>query len=110
MLSSGGVGAQWLATAPTSHLHQLTDDEMRTEIRFRLGSETFAGAFCPHVTAEGVECGAECDREGYHLLTCSPGGGYFVGHDGVCATVSSLVAGPDGIPGAVADWKPLVEV
>ena len=110
VLSAGGVGAQWLATAPTSYLHQLKDEDMRSDIRFRLGSETFTGSFCPHVTAEGVECGAECDREGYHLLACSPGGGYFVGHDSVCATVSGLAAGHDGIPGVVADWKPRVEV
>ena len=83
---------------------------MRSDIRFRLGHETFTGSFCPHVTAEGVECGAECDHEGYHLLACSPGGGYFVGHDSVCATVSGLAAGHDGIPGVVADWKPRVEV
>ena len=83
---------------------------MRTDIRFRLGKETFGGTVCPHVTAEGRECGEECDPEGYHLLSCSPGGGYFVGHDGVCATVSNLTAGSDGIPGAIADWKPQVSV
>ena len=44
------------------------------------------------------------------MLACSPGGGYFVGHDSVCATVSSLASGVDGIPGVVADWKPHVEV
>ena len=109
-LSCSGIGAQWLATAPTSHLTQISDADMRTDIRFRLGKETFGGTVCPHVTAEGRECGEECDPEGYHLLSCSPGGGYFVGHDGVCATVSNLTAGSDGIPGAIADWKPQVSV
>ena len=110
VLSCSGIGAQWLATAPTSHLTQISDADMRTDIRFRLGKETFGGTVCPHVTAEGRECGEECDPEGYHLLSCSPGGGYFVGHDGVCATVSNLTASSDGIPGAIADWKPQVSV
>ena len=65
---------------------------MLSNIRFRLGKETFSATVCPHVNADGVECGAECDSEGYHLVACNPGGGYF------------------GIPGAVADWKPHVEV
>ena len=110
VFSCSGIGAQWLATAPTSHLTQISDADMRTDIRFRLGKETFGGTVCLHVTAEGRECGKECDPEGYHLLSCSPGGGCFVGHDGVCATVSNLTAGSDGIPGAIADWKPQVSV
>ena len=110
VLSSSGIGGQWLATAPTGYLNQILDEDMRSDIRFRLGKETFSATVCPHVNADGVECGAECDREGYHLLACSPGGGYFVGHDSVCATVSSLASGVDGIPGVVADWKPHVEV
>ena len=110
LLSCGGIGAQWLASAPTSHLMQLSDADMRSCVRFRLGSETFTGHVCPHVTADGVECAEVCDREGYHLLTCSSGGGYFVGHDGVCAVTSGLASGNDGIPGVVADWKPHVEV
>ena len=44
------------------------------------------------------------------MLACSPGGGYFVGHDSVCATVSNLASGVDGIPRVVADWNPHVEV
>ena len=44
------------------------------------------------------------------MLACSSGGGYFVGHDSVCASVSSLASGTDGIPGVVADWKPRVDV
>ena len=110
VLSSSGIGAQWLATAPTSYLNQILDEDMRSDIRFRLGKETFSATVCPHVNADGGKCGAECDTEGYHLLACSPGGGYFVGHDSVCATVSSLASGVDGIPGVVADWKPHVEV
>ena len=110
LLSCGGVGAQWLACAPSSHLTQIPDADMRSDVRFRLGLETFTGQFCPHITADGRECGAACDSEGYHLLACSPGGGYFVGHDGVCATISELASSADGIPGVVADWKPHVDV
>ena len=33
VLSSSGIGAQWLATAPTSYLNQLSDEDMRTDIR-----------------------------------------------------------------------------
>ena len=110
ILSCSGVGAQWLACAPSSHLTQIPDADMRSDVRLRLGKATFTGQFCPHITAEGRECGAECDPEGWHLLACSPGGGYFVGHDGVCATVSELASGADGIPGVVADWKPHVDV
>ena len=62
--SCSGVGAQWLAAAPTSHLTQLADSDMRTATRFRLGLHTFTGHVCPHINEEGVECGAECDLEG----------------------------------------------
>ena len=37
----------------------------------------------------------------FYLLTCSPGGGYFVGHDSVCATISNLASSVDGMPGVV---------
>ena len=49
ILSCGGTGAQWLAQAPTCHLTQLNDDDMRTVIRFRLGKETFCADVCPHI-------------------------------------------------------------
>ena len=61
LLSCGGIGAQWLASAPTSHHLQLSDADMRSCVRFRLGKETFTGSVCPHVTTEGVECGVACD-------------------------------------------------
>ena len=83
---------------------------MKTAVRFRLGMSTFSGAVCPHITAKGRECGEVCDPEGYHLLACSCGGGYFVGHDGVCATIKDLASGVDGIPGVVGEWKPRVDV
>jgi len=51
----------------------------------------------------------QCDREGRHLLSCPSGGGFFVGHDSVCATYCELAAGADGIPGAQAAWKPRVD-
>jgi len=44
------------------------------------------------------------------LLSCASGGGFFVGHDSVCAACCHLAAGPDGIPGVQADWKAKVDV
>ena len=61
------------------------------------------------INADGVPCGKQCDREGQHLLSCPSGGGFFVGHDSVCATYCALAAGADGIPGAQAAWKPRVD-
>ena len=109
VLSCGGTGAQWLAQAPTCHLTQIPDDDMRSVIRFRLGKETFCADICPHINADGVPCGKQCDREGRHLLSCPSGGGFFVGHDSVCATYCALAAGADGIPGAQAALKPRVD-
>ena len=109
LLSCGGVGAQWLAQAPTCHLTQLPDADMCSAIRLRLGADTFCGEICPHINADGTECGAVCDRLGRHLLSCPSGGGYFIGHDNVCATYCQLAAGADGIPGVVAAWKPQVD-
>ena len=43
------------------------------------------------------------------MLSCPSGGGYFIGHDSVCATYCQLAAGADGIPGVVAAWKPQVD-
>ena len=83
---------------------------MCTDIRLRLGMPTLSISICPHINAEGRACGKQCDSEGRHLLTCASGGGSFVGHDKVCAACCQLAAGPDGIPGAVADWKPRVAV
>ena len=54
-------------------------------------------------------CESECDAEGYHLLQCPSGGGYFVGHDTTCAEVADLMGGSEGIPGVVVDWKAKVE-
>ena len=62
--SCSGVGAQWVAQAPTCHLTQFDDDDMRKALRLRLGKETVAAAICPHINANGVACGAECDAEG----------------------------------------------
>ena len=64
---------------------------------------------CPHISAEGVECDAVCDRWGYHLQQCPSGGGYFVGHDTVCAEVADLAGGNERIPGVVVDWKAQVD-
>ena len=108
--SCSGVGAQWLAQTPVCHLSQLLDADMCTDIRLRLGMPTLSISICPHINAEGRACGKQCDSEGRHLLTCASGGGFFVGHDKVCAACCQLAAGPDGIPGAVADWKPRVAV
>ena len=54
-------------------------------------------------------CESECDAEGYHLLQCPSGGGYFVGHDTTCAEVADLMGGSEGIPGVVVDWKAKVD-
>ena len=74
-------------------------------MRFRLGLETNDLETCPHVSAEGVQCAAACDPYGYHLQQCPSGGGYFVGHDTVCAEFADLAGGSEGISGVVVDWK-----
>ena len=55
------------------------------------------------------QCEEACDRWGYHLQQCPSGGGYFVGHDTVCAEVADLAGGAEKIPGVVVDWKAQVE-
>ena len=79
------------------------------QIESRRGSETNSVEVCPHISAEGVECDAVCDRWGYHLQQCPSGGGYFVGHDTVCAEVADLAGGDERIPGVVVDWKAQVD-
>ena len=74
-------------------------------MRFRLGLQTNDLHVCPHISSEGLQCDAECDVWGYHLQQCPSGGGYFVGHDTVCAEFADLAAGSEGVPGAVAEWK-----
>ena len=103
--SCSGPGAQWLAALPTSPKSTFTDEDFRAVIRFRLGLETNDLQICPHISAEGVQCEAACDRYGYHLQQCPSGGGYFVGHDTVCAEFGDLAGGSEGIPGVVVDWK-----
>ena len=73
----------------------------RIIIRFGLGLETNELEICPHISGEGVQCEATCDRWGYHLQQCPSGGGYFVGHDTMCAEVADLVGGSEGIPGTI---------
>ena len=107
--SCSGVGAQWVAALPTSPKTMLQDDEFQINMRFRVGLATNSLEFCPHVSSEGVQCDSECDAFGYHLEQCPSGGGYFVGHDTVCAEVADLVGGAEGIPGVVVDWKAQVE-
>ena len=63
----------------------------------------------PHVSAEGVACEQICDRFGDHLLQCPSGGGFFIGHDIVCAEVADLAREYEGNPGAAVDWKPKVD-
>ena len=87
----------------------LNDEVIRLCMRFRLGLETNALEFCPHVSAEGVSCEHIGDRFCDHLLQCPSGGGYFIGHDTVCAEVADLAGGNEGIPGAAVDWKPKVD-
>ena len=70
-----------------------SDGDFRIIIRFRLGLETNDLEICPHISGEGVQCEATCDRWGYHLQQCPSGGGYFVGHDTMCAEVADLVGG-----------------
>ena len=67
-------------------------------------------SICPHISSTGRACGKECDSQGKHLLSYASGGGFFVGHDSVCAAYCHLAAGPDGIPGVQADWKAKVDV
>ena len=74
-----------------------SDEDFRLIMRFRLGLETNDLQFCPHISADGVQCEKECDSLGYHLQQCPSGGGYFVGHDTVCAEVADLAGG--------SDWK-----
>ena len=106
--SCSGPGAQWLAALPTSPKTMFSDEDFRAVLRFRLGLETNDLQFCPHVSAQGVQCTAECDRYGYHLQQCPSGGGFFVGHDTTVAEFADLAGGAEGIPGVVVDWKPEV--
>ena len=108
--SCSGVGAQWLAQTPTCHLTQLADKDICSAIRLRLGKGTLSVSVCPRISSTGRVCGKQCDSRGMHLLTCASGGGFFVGHDSVCAAYCHLAAGPDGIPGVEADWKAKVDV
>ena len=86
-----------------------TDEEYRLVTRFRIGCETDDLEVCPHVSGDGVLCDRACDANGYHLIQCPSGGGFFIGHDIVCAEFGDLVGGSEGIPGVVTDWKAEVE-
>ena len=108
--SCSGVGAQWLAQTPTCYLTQLSDSDICSAIRLRLGLPILSVSVCPHISSTGRVCGRVCDPEGRHLLSCASGGGFFVGHDSVCAAYCHLASGPDGIPGVQADWKAQVDV
>ena len=108
LLSSGGVGAQWLASLPADPRLCFEDADFVSVLRFRLGLDTFNEGRCPHVNADGVQCRQVCDRKGRHLFKCQTGGGWIMAHDAVLVEVCHLVEGPDGIPGAKADWKPHV--
>ena len=107
--SCSGPGAQWLATLPTGPKTSFSDDDFRAIMRFRLGLETNNLEFCPHISAEGVQCQSHCDEFGYHLQQCPSGGGYFIGHDTVCAEFGNLAGGTEGIPGVELDWKAKVD-
>ena len=107
--SCSGVGAQWVVALPIGPKTAFTDDEFRLCTRFRIGSQTNSLEVCPHVSAEGVQCSATCDSLGYHLQQCPSGGGYFVGHDTVCAEIADLAGGTDGIAGIILDWKAQLE-
>ena len=107
--SCSGPGAQWLATLPTGPKTSFSDDDFRAIMRFRLGLETNNLEFCPHISAEGVQCQSHCDEFGYHLQQCPSGGGYFIGHDTVCAEFGNLAGGTEGIPGVQLDWKAKVD-
>ena len=63
--SCSGIGAQWVAAIPTGPKTMLNDEIVRLCMRFRLGLETNALEFCPHVSAEGVACEHKYDRFGY---------------------------------------------
>ena len=82
-----------MVALPTSPKTEFADDDARVNMRFRIGSETNSLEVCPHISAEGVQCNAECDRWGYHLQQCPSGGGYFVGHDTICAEIADLAGG-----------------
>ena len=107
--SCSGPGAQWVAALPTSPKSMFNDEDFRILMKFRLGLPTNSLEYCPHISAEGNVCESECDAEGYHLLQCPSGGGYFVGHDTTCAEVADLMEGSEGIPGVVVDWKAKVD-
>ena len=109
LLSCGGIGAQWLATLPTNPRLCFEDRDFVAVLRFRLGLDTFSEGRCPHVNRDGVQCTQQCDSLGRHLFKCQTGGGWIMAHDSVLLDYGYLVDGPDGIPGAEADWKPHVE-
>ena len=107
--SCSGVGAQWVAALPTGPKTSFNDDEFRAVTRFRLGIQTNSLEWCPHVSSEGDQCDSPCDELGYHLIQCPSGGGYFIGHDTVCAEFGELVGGSEGLPGVITDWKAKVD-
>ena len=61
------------------------------------------------MNGDGAQCEHECDEFGYHLIQCPSGGGFFVGHDTMCAEFADLAGGSEGIPGVVVDWKAQVD-
>ena len=91
--SCSGIGAIWAAAIPTGPKAMLNDEIIRLCVHFRLGLETNALDFCPHLSAEGVACEHICDRFGDHLPQCPSGCGFFIGHDIVCAKVADLAGG-----------------
>ena len=107
--SCSGVGAQWFAALPTGPKTSFRDEDFRLVTRFRLGLPTNSLEVCPHVSAAGAQCESPCDDLGYHLIQCPSGGGFFIGHDTVCAEFGELVGGNEGLPGVVTDWKAEVD-
>ena len=91
--SCSGVGAQWVASLPTSPKTMFSDEDCRAIFRFRLGVPTNSLEFCPHISAQGDLCESHCDEFGYHLLQCPSGGGFFIGHDTVFAELADLIGG-----------------
>ena len=83
--SCSGPGAQWVVALLTSAKTAFTDADFWDIVGFRFGLATNSLEFCPHISADGKLCDAEFNQNGYHLLQCHSGGGYFIGHDSVCA-------------------------
>ena len=101
LLSSGGVGAQWLNVVPSEPLLEFPDEELRMALRWRLGLPLCEPGPCLRATQEGV-CNGWRDAYGIHDSICPCGAGPTKRHDGVCTAHTQLA---NELTGISVQWK-----